>query len=206
MPSVAPTKSNLMAMKKSLALARLGYDLLDRKRTLMLREMSRLTDDVRDIQEKIGIAFTDAYESLRKTNMTLGQNEVLRIAMSRDTDDDLKLLSRSVMGVEIPDIRMTGEISMPNYGFSSTNPLLDETYIAFMKVRDLTAKAAAVENSVYRLAKAIKSSQKRAMALKNVVIPELETSIGIVAGYLEEKEREEFTTLKVIKERSAKKA
>lgn len=201
MPQTAPTKSNLMAMKKSLALARLGYDLLDRKRNLMMREMMRLIDDVKSIQGDISSAFATAYASLRNANMTLGQNEVFRIAMSRDTDDDITLRRRSVMGIEIPDVKLTDDIRMPGYGFSSTNPLLDETYIDFMKVRDLVAKAAAIENSVYRLAKAIKQSQKRANALKNIVIPDLEEQIHYITGYLEEKERDEFTTLKVVKGR-----
>lgn len=201
MPQTAPTKSNLMAMKKSLALARLGYDLLDRKRNLMMREMMRLIDDVKSIQGDISSAFATAYASLRNANMTLGQNEVFRIAMSRDTDDDITLRRRSVMGIEIPDVKLTDDIHMPGYGFSSTNPLLDETYIEFMKVRDLVAKAAAIENSVYRLAKAIKQSQKRANALKNIVIPDLEEQIHYITGYLEEKERDEFTTLKVVKGR-----
>ena len=201
MPQTAPTKSNLMAMKKSLALARLGYDLLDRKRNLMMREMMRLIDDVKSIQGDISSAFATAYASLRNANMTLGQNEVFRIAMSRDTDDDITLRRRSVMGIEIPDVKLTDDIHMPGYGFSSTNPLLDETYIDFMKVRDLVAKAAAIENSVYRLAKAIKQSQKRANALKNIVIPDLEDQIHYITGYLEEKERDEFTTLKVVKGR-----
>ena len=201
MPQTAPTKSNLMAMKKSLALARLGYDLLDRKRNLLMREMMRLIDDVKSIQGDISSAFATAYASLRNANMTLGQNEVFRIAMSRDTDDDITLRRRSVMGIEIPDVKLTDDIHMPGYGFSSTNPLLDETYIDFMKVRDLVAKAAAIENSVYRLAKAIKQSQKRANALKNIVIPDLEEQIHYITGYLEEKERDEFTTLKVVKGR-----
>ena len=201
MPQTAPTKSNLMAMKKSLALARLGYDLLDRKRNLMMREMMRMIDDVKSIQGDISSAFATAYASLRNANMTLGQNEVFRIAMSRDTDDDITLRRRSVMGIEIPDVKLTDDIHMPGYGFSSTNPLLDETYIDFMKVRDLVAKAAAIENSVYRLAKAIKQSQKRANALKNIVIPDLEEQIHYITGYLEEKERDEFTTLKVVKGR-----
>lgn len=64
-----------MAMKKSLALARLGYDLLDRKRNLMMREMMRLIDDVKSIQGDISSAFATAYASLRNANMTLGQTK-----------------------------------------------------------------------------------------------------------------------------------
>ena len=195
---VTPTKSNLMAMKKQLELANLGYELLDRKRTLMMREMSRLNDDFESIRGELSEAFAKAYEALQEASMTLGQNEVFRIAMSRDIGDDLKVLTRSVMGVEIPDVKC-GELPLPDYGLSTTNPLLDEAYIRFGRVKQLAARAAAVENSVERLAKAIKQSRKRANALKNIVIPDLEESIKFVTDYLAEKEREEFTTLKVIK-------
>ena len=196
--TVTPTKSNLMSMKRSLGLAELGYELLDRKRTLMMREMSRLNDDFESIRGELSEAFAKAYEALQEASMTLGQNEVFRIAMSRDIGDDLKVLTRSVMGVEIPDVKC-GELPLPDYGLSTTNPLLDEAYIRFGRVKQLAARAAAVENSVERLAKAIKQSRKRANALKNIVSPDLEESIKFVTDYLAEKEREEFTTLKVIK-------
>ena len=43
---VVPTKGNLMATKKSLELARLGYDLLDKKRNVLIKEMMSLLDDL----------------------------------------------------------------------------------------------------------------------------------------------------------------
>ncbi len=195
---VTPTKSNLMAMKRSLELSKLGYELLDRKRTLMTREMSRLSDDVDSVRRELSEAFAAAYDALREANMTLGQNEVFRIAMSRGFDRDISILTRSVMGVEIPEVKC-GKLDAPDYGLSTTNPLLDEAYIKFGRVKILAAKAAALENSAERLAKAVKQSRKRANALKNIVIPDLEDSIKFVTDYLSEKEREEFTTLKVIK-------
>ena len=80
---VTPTKSNLMAMKKQLELANLGYELLDRKRTLMMREMSRLSENADSARRELSEAFASAYEALQDASMTLGQNDVFRIAMSR---------------------------------------------------------------------------------------------------------------------------
>ena len=37
--TVFPTKGNLINTKKSLSLASLGYDLMDRKRNILVREM-----------------------------------------------------------------------------------------------------------------------------------------------------------------------
>ncbi|MFB0920628.1 MAG: V-type ATP synthase subunit D, partial [Oscillospiraceae bacterium] len=53
--------------------------------------------------------------------------------------------------------------------------------------------------SIYRLAYFIKKAQKRANALHNIVIPGLDIDIARIGEALEEKEREEFVRLKVIK-------
>ena len=36
---VSPTKGNLISSKKTLSLARMGYELMDRKRNILVREM-----------------------------------------------------------------------------------------------------------------------------------------------------------------------
>ena len=70
----------------------------------------------------------------------------------------------------------------------------------------MTAKLAEVENGIYRLAVAIKKTQKRANALKNILIPKFIGISKYISDSLEEKEREEFSRLKVIKAQKAKKA
>ena len=76
---------------------------------------------------------------------------------------------------------------------------LDECYLKFYRVKELTRRLAEVETSIYRLADAIKKTQKRANALQNIVIPGLDGTIRFITDALEEKEREEFARLKVIK-------
>ena len=63
----------------------------------------------------------------------------------------------------------------------------------------MCARLAGIENSVYRLATAIKKTQRRTNMLENVVIPRLEENIRFISSTLEEHEREEFTRMKVIK-------
>ena len=62
-------------------------------------------------------------------------------------------------------------------------------------------KLSTIETSAIRLATNIKKTQKRANALKNITIPTYEAIVKNITNALEEKEREEFTRLKVIKER-----
>lgn len=195
-----PTKGNLIAVKKSLELAKSGFELMDKKRNILVREMMLLIKHASSIQKRVDATYAKAYAALQKANITLGMIE--EIADTVPIDDSLKVSYRSVMGVEIPIVSVSeiDETELP-FGIYSSNSMLDEAYRSFMKVKKLTAELAEIENSVYRLADAISKTQKRANALKNIVIPRFESSAKFIADALEEKEREEFSRLKVIKKK-----
>ena len=196
-----PTKGNLMNTKKSLSLAKNGYELLDKKRNILIREMMTLIEHANAIQQKIDDAYEDAYVALQTANVTNGFCE--DISNSIPVEDTLELDSRSVMGVEIP-ILSVGERPQHDflhYGLRNTNSAVDKVYMKFSEVKYLTVELAEIENSVYRLADAIKKTQKRANALKNIMIPKFEETVKFITDALDEKDREEFSRLKVIKKK-----
>lgn len=200
-----PTKGNLITTKRSLALAKNGYALLDKKRNILVREMMTLIDTATEIQNKIDITYSRAYKALEIANITLGLCDEISKAVPEETS--LKLSYRSVMGVEIPIVTIDENSNDGLYfSITSTNANLDEAYLRFHEVKQLTAVLAEVENSVYRLADAIKKTQKRANALKNVMIPKFEETVKFITESLEEKDREEFSRLKVIKNQKASKS
>ncbi|MDD2362565.1 MAG: V-type ATP synthase subunit D [Oscillospiraceae bacterium] len=196
---VFPTKGNLINTKKSLALAKVGFELLDRKRNIIIREMMTLIDRASDIQEQIDNCYEQAYLALQRANVAHGV--VIDIAAAVPVENGLSLTTRSVMGVEIPNVRLETQPLELSYGFMFSSALLDEAYIKFDSVKKLTAQLAEIENSVYRLATAVNKTQKRANALKNVIIPRLSSTVKTIADSLEEKDREDFSRLKVIKAR-----
>ena len=197
MAAVLPTKGNLMAAKQSRELARTGYDLMDRKRNLLIREMMAMMDDAKAVQSRIDTVFSEAYAALQVSNVRNGMCD--RIAESVDVDDSLEIQYRSIMGVELPHITGQSPPPRPEYGFSAASSALDACYIKFHEVKELIRQLAEVETAVYRLAEAIRKTQKRANALQNIVIPGYDETIRVIADALEEKEREEFSRLKVIK-------
>lgn len=197
--NVAPTKGNLISTKKSLQLSKVGFELLDRKRNILIREMMMLIDRANEIQGKIDCAFNEAYLALQKANITLGFCD--EVSLSMPIDDSIKLDYRSVMGVEIPILTIESiDKNELHYGLSSSNSTLDEAQMKFLYVKKLTVELAEIENSVYRLADSIKKTQKRANALKNIMIPKFENAVKTITDALDEKEREEFSRLKVIKQ------
>ncbi len=199
-PNTFPTKGNLILAKNSLALASQGYELMDKKRNILLRELMGLIDQAKDIQSEIDSTFTAAYQALQKANIQLGIGFVQDIAVSIPEDNSIRIKTRSIMGTEIPLVQAEpGDPSMA-YGFFSTTEALDQARMHFEKVKELTVRLSMTENSAYRLASSIRKTQKRANALKNITIPTYQTLVADISNALEEKDREEFTRLKVIKE------
>lgn len=190
-----------MAAKSSLALARQGFELMDKKRNILIREIMELTEKAELIQYEIDKTFTDAYAALEKANIELGIKNVETFAFNVPPEQDIHIKTRSVMGTEIPLVKHKDEVQNPVYSFYGTTESLDEAKSHFEKVKDLTIRLSMIENAAYRLAYNIKKTQKRANALQNITIPNYEVLVKTIENALEEKEREEFTRLKVIKSR-----
>ena len=198
-PNTFPTKGNLMLAKNSLALARMGYELMDKKRNILIREIMDLIEKAKDIQAQIDTTFREAYAALQTANIENGIDYVQTISYTVPLEESVRIKTRSIMGVEIPLAEADPSGTAPTYAFYTTRESMDQARIAFTKVKELTIQLSMVENAAYRLAVAIKKTQKRANALKNITIPHYVQLSKEISEALEEKDREEFTRLKVIK-------
>ena len=192
-PREFPTKGNLMLAKNSLALAHQGYDLMDKKRNILLKELMSLIDEAKDIQEQIDTTFTKAYACLQRANIEHGISKVQELAFTVPIEDSIRIQTRSIMGTEIPYVKYDAKQNDLTYAFSTTHESIDIVREAFREVKDLTIKLSMVENAAYRLA-----------TLKNITIPMYSNLVYTINNALEEKEREEFTRLKVIKKMQGK--
>lgn len=203
-PNTFPTKGNLILAKNSLALAKQGFDLMDKKRNILIKEIMGLIDQAQDIQSQIDETFRTAYAALQRANIEHGINYVQEISFSVPVENSIRIKTRSVMGTEIPLVEADPIVNEPTYAYYTTKRSLDEAKVSFEKVKELTIRLSMIENSAYRLATNIKKTQKRANALKNITIPTYTDLTKSIQNALEEKEREEFTRLKVIKRMHSK--
>lgn len=200
-PNTFPTKGNLILAKNSLKLARQGYELMDKKRNILIRELMELIDKAKNIQTEIDKTFSSAYQALQKANIEMGIRNVFDLSRTIPEEDSILIKQRSIMGTEIPLVEFDHGIKKPTYSYFQTRLSLDEAIKNFNKVKELTLHLSMIENSAYRLATNIKKTQKRANALKNITIPYYSSLSVDIQNALEEKEREEFTRLKVVKRR-----
>ena len=125
---IFPTKGNLIACK-NLTLAKLGFDLLDRKRNVLMREMMKLID------EAAGMQRPSATRSSRHTKRWRAPISRWASSMPWRAPFPRKRLFRH--GTQHhgrgPAHRASGQpASVPlYYGFSGSNAQLDYAYVCF---------------------------------------------------------------------------
>ena len=200
---VFATKGNLINAKHSLRQAQLGYELMDRKRNILIREMVTLTDKAKELSGSLENTFAEAYAALQNANIMDGV--ILEKSKGMPVDKTVGISYRSVMGIELP--QLSGGDMEPKlcYSLADTDSSFDKAYLSFLKAKQTGLLLAEIENSVYRLSVVIRKSQKRANALKNILIPMYKEQVKFISEALEEKEREEFSRQKIIKATKAKK-
>lgn len=199
---VAPTKSNLIKAKSFLILSKKGFELLDKKRNILIKEMMNYVEKARKMQNEIEEVLMEAYGALQRASITLGVKNVQDICYGIPKDEEYEILLRSVMGVDIPTLKYNEKDVEPVYGFYSTNASLDEARQKFNKVKYKIYELAEIENSVFKLAKEIEKTQKRTNALEYIQIPKYKTQVKYIQDVLEEKEREDFFRLKRLKNKN----
>ena len=128
-PNAFPTKGNLMLAKNSLALSRQGYELMDKKRNILIRELMELIEQATDIQREIDVTFTSAYQALQKANIQMGIHEVEALSLTIPVEDSISIKRRSVMGTEIPKVEYEKQELKPGEKKSiwSMNPWLRQS-------------------------------------------------------------------------------
>ncbi len=196
-----PTKANLLKSKDALDFSKKGFSLLDKKRTVLIREVMGLVEKANEIQKLVEEKFEEGYRALRVVNMTIGINNVQEIALSIPKDETFEILYRSIMGLEVPTVEYEKKEDHPTYSFYRTNPAMDIAAKKFLEIKYLIYELAEIENAVYKIAMEIKKTGKRANALDKIQIPRYEEAVKYIQDVLEEKEREDFFRLKKVKDR-----
>lgn len=197
--STLPTKNNLMRLKDNLRLSKQGRDLLEKKKIILNMEKIKYVKKAKEKKEELDIALQKAYQSYIQAVIETGVDNLIDISNGMSFDDILDIKYKTIMGVEIPSIVYESKKAMLNYSLYDTTSSVDKTIIDFNKVKDLIIEYAELSNTIIRLEKSIEKVSKRSNALGDMIIPQTEKNISEIQDILEEREREEFTRLKVIK-------
>jgi V/A-type H+-transporting ATPase subunit D len=196
---VSATKSNLIRLKDELDSAREGKVLLSQKREVLVMEMLRLQDDVHKAREELDDLLTRAYDAFAGAAMMEGFRGMERVALAIPAGPSVTVRERSVMGVVLPVAESPPISRRPTYGLARGSSETDRAVELFLQVREKLLEVADTETAIYRLAVETRKTIRRERALENLFIPQYEVTVKYIEESLEEKERESFYQLKLVK-------
>jgi V/A-type H+-transporting ATPase subunit D len=197
--SVAPTRTNLIRVKKDLRFAREGHEILDRKREVLISELVRIAHEAEAAQKEVWDLLASGYSALQKARLTLGSDRVEWAALAANKTVDIHLKYRGIMGVAVPVIEASGEPHAMLYSLGDTNAALDESTSVFREIVLSLPRLSMLIATVWRLAGELRKTQRRVNALQHIFIPNYEATVAFIVSSLEEREREEIFRLKWLK-------
>src|SRR5512143_4373964 len=204
--NIAPTRSNLIRIKKELRFAKEGYEILDRKREVLTTELVRVAHEAEVLQQEVWKLLAPGYSALQKARLTLGSDQLEWAALAANKTVDVHLKVRGIMGVAIPVIEATGEPPQMAFSPGGTNAALDESSATFREVLIRIPQLSMLVTTVWRLAGELRKTQRRVNALQHIFIPNYEATVAFIVSSLEEREREEIFRLKWLKTKLGKQA
>ena len=196
-----PTKTNLLRIKESIKLSKQGRELLERKRLILIREREKYIEQVEKLRKDMKDLFNEAFSLFKQANVDMGTNLILDISDEIPKENSINIKYKTIMGVEIPSIvfKSNERKENLNFGFYNTTISFDKAVIKFNEIKEKLIMLTELENTVKRLEISIIKVQTRSNALQNIIIPRDKQIYKKIQETLEEKDREDFSRLKLIK-------
>ena len=178
-----------------------GHELLERKRLILSKELEKYIKQEKLLQEETYKLMEEGKNLVKNVNIDIGIDNFVNIANGVKIDDYIDIKNVTLMGCEIPSAVHKQEVVKRNYGFYNTTSSVDEAFLMFNKIQEKLIELAIIDNTIFRLKKETSKVRERANALQNIIIPENEKKVKRISEQIDEREREEFARLKVVKKR-----
>ena len=202
MRKISCTRMELLARKAQIALASQGRDLLEEKRTALMKEFMGVADIVLQHTDALQDAAANARQALARAE-AVASTEVLKSAGLASSEElTLQVTTANVMGIRVPHIeqrRVSRTAFGRGYSIVGTSITIDEAASAFESEVDTIIELAESELRLTRLADEIQRTSRRLNALEHVVIPGLEAELEFIKMSLDERERADHFRLKLTK-------
>lgn len=196
------TRMELLALKTQINLAKQGRELLEQKRTALMKELLELADMVIERSDALEHAAADASLALVRAKAIAGSEFVKSAALASRAEYALEVRTVNIMGIRVPHIKKK-PVKRPafarGYSIVGTSITIDEAASAFEAEVNAIIHLAESELRLKRLAEEIGRTSRRLNALDHLLIPRLEADRDFIQLTLDERERDDHFRLKLMK-------
>lgn len=190
MSKITPTRAAVLELQEERRAMREGYEFLDEKRLLlageMLRELKRY--------EQTRVTFTEqlarAGDALRAVCARHGLQGVQVYPVAQLENIDVRVMRRTLLGVRLQEAALGADIG-PAPPALNPSPEAERCRSVFLDLLRQATELAAFAGNLERLCHEYHRTERRARALEDVLMPEIEQTIYELESRLEEIEQEE---------------
>ncbi|MDE1823547.1 MAG: V-type ATP synthase subunit D [Candidatus Micrarchaeota archaeon] len=195
-----PTRINLINTRKRIGIARKGYNILKRKREVLVIEFLKLLKESKESRNVLNEMVRQAYIMVTTASTYVGNFELEEVALYMKEAEPVRITIKNIMGVRIPVISRSAANGR-QVSFLSSSLAVDDLNDTFTKVTDSIIDVAQREQGLKRLVLEIDKTKRRVNALDYKVIPGLVKQSRYIRMRLEEIDRDTFSALKHVKKK-----
>lgn len=196
---VNPTRINLLNLKRELKMAKRGHKLLKDKRDGLMKKFMETVHEVKDLRSEVEEGLAQVFRTYTRASTTMRTKSITSAFMLPNAEIGVEATEKTLMSVPIPSFKLTKKGSLFSYGFLETSGDLDTAVMTLDRVFPTLIRLAEQEKKVENLAIEIEKTRRRASALENTMIPNLNETIRFIAGRLEEQARDAVVSTMRIK-------
>lgn len=200
---IAPTKNNLLKLKRQVELLEEGHTLLERKRELLTRLVYDRIGSYRSLRKQSRESLHDAWRWLAIIQMRMGSHAIQQTALGTGSALQVEIRPRRALGVQYPSIQ-AARLPLKPVSLLGTDTSLDQARITLANATVALAQLAESKIALGRLMSEQRKAQKRVNALRYNIIPRYHTTIRYIRSRLEEEERNMLFQIKVLRDNEGK--
>ncbi|MDH3672913.1 MAG: V-type ATP synthase subunit D [Gammaproteobacteria bacterium] len=186
-----PTRAALLELKEERHVVHEGYDFLDEKRLLLAAEILRQLRRYQDLMGEFESAHRQAATALTQAAARHGLQGLEVYPAVKLEAARITTVRRSFLGVTLVESTLAHEL--PEVEVRAMNPSAEARHCCrlFGDVLEHVAVMAGVSSNLFRLMAEYRRTERRARALEDVILPEIEETLHDMEMHLEETDQEE---------------
>ncbi len=203
---VLPTKINLIRLRRELKMLRRIRGVLEEKREVLLHYIKSSAEEYAKYQDTVLKQMNEVFKTYYRGVAEEGFAKTRSYSEQLGKYLDVKMGVRVLFAVKTPTFQLDKEsVPTPPYPPDSSPHLVKSSQLLKQLLPDLF-KMAEYEEALRSLIEELKKTQRLINALDYVILPSYEQAIKFVKTVLEERMREDFVRLKILKRKMEQKA
>jgi V/A-type H+/Na+-transporting ATPase subunit D len=204
--TVLPTRGELLTIRRRILLAEQAHNLLKRRRDALMLELVRASRKMKPQYDLMEFRHKKADEEMLAAIIMEGTSGVALAAFSVEEVSVYTIEYRNVIGLKLPQFMATNikkTLDERGYGLLGTSSVIDVASDAWEDLVEEVIRMAELQVQVLLLIKEIYILGRRVNALEKILLPELRERERSIESMRDEREREDFNRIFLIKKRKS---